>query len=111
MKPCCFQVIDGTNRIICHNKPYRKSTKLDHQNIINHKIQNLKALDRAIFNMNMRVNGVFDKDYNHIQHQENFYNINDSTSHSNPFEQLVKLKTLKNNWEKDLLDMYSIKNE
>lgn len=86
----------------CNNnthKPITKETKQSES--IHRKIKNIKALDRAIFNMNMRVNGIFDKDYNVLE--KTHQHLDD---HMDSLNRLVKLRKLKNDWEKELLHMY-----
>ena len=90
----------------CKNNADKSSTKETRQSeSIHRKIKNIKALDRAIFNMNMRVNGVFDRDYKILEPK-----YNDLDDHMNSLNKLVKLKKLKEDWEKELLHMY-VKNE
>lgn len=73
-----------------------KSSSL-HRSKINHKIQNLKALDRAIFNTYLKVNSMFDYDYQRFQIRND---------HENYSEYIQKLTMLKTKWEKELLYMY-----
>jgi len=55
--------------------------------------------------MNMRVNGVFDKDYKILKTK--YQHLDD---HMDSLNRLVKLRKLKDDWEKELLHMY-FKNE
>ena len=73
-----------------------KSSSL-HRSKINHKIQNIKALDRAIFNTYLKVNSIFSDDYKELQTRNNC---------EKDYEYMQKLTTLKREWEKELLYMY-----
>ena len=99
----CLQVSCCVNKVLhCKNDADKPSTKKTKQSkSIHHKIKNIKALDRAIFNMNMRVNGVFDRDYKILETKHN-----DLDDHMDSLNKLVKLQKLKEDWEKELFDMY-----
>jgi hypothetical protein len=101
LQVCCVNKL-----LLCNNNAHKPSTKETKQSeSIHRKIKNIKALDRAIFNMNMRVNGVFDKDYKILKTK--YQHLDD---HMDSLNRLVKLRKLKDDWEKELLHMY-FKNE
>ena len=63
-----------------------------------YKIKNIKALDRAIFNIHLKMNSMFDRDYECV-------NTNEENKEED-IEQLQKLNDLKSKWEKELMYMY-----
>ena len=100
----CSQVMCMNKQPSYSNKALNQSKEtggFPHSKVIYHKIKNIKALDRAIFNLSMRVNGIFDKDYNVLEKKH--HHLDD---HMESLNKLVKLKKLKDDWEKELVDMY-----
>lgn len=83
-----------------NHKP-SKVVKCKQSESIRYKIKNIKALDRALFNLKMKVNGVFDKDYNVVEKD-----THDLDDHTESLNKIVKLRKLKDDWEKELLCTY-----
>ncbi len=87
----CVDLYDRSRSIM----KYKSSSF--HRSKINHKIKNIKALDRAIFNTYLKVNSMFDEDYKELQMRDN---------RENDQEYMQRLTMLKKQWEKELLYMY-----
>ena len=86
--------------INCIRNPYyREKAKIEKpcEKQVNNKIQNIKALDRAIFNLHIKINGIFDKDYKKLNYNKN---------KNDDIKRLETLNNLKKNWEKELLYIY-----
>lgn len=87
---CTYNNKDSSRIPMKFNQPeYKKK--------LYHKIQNIKALDRAIFNIHLKMNGMFDKEY---------VNINTEQNKQEAVDELQKLNYLKTQWEKELMYMY-----
>lgn len=87
-------------QINCIRNPcYRKKAKVEktYPKQLNSKIQNIKALDRAIFNLHIKINGIFDKDYKELNYNKN---------KDDDIKRLETLNNLKSEWEKELLYIY-----
>ena len=87
-------------QINCIRNPcYRKKTKFEktYPKQLNSKIQNIKALDRDIFNLHIKINGIFDKDYKELNYNKN---------KDDDIKRLETLNNLKSEWEKELLYIY-----
>lgn len=86
-----------TLNIYCkHNKPFKmKFENKEYRKVLYKKIENIKSLDRAIFNIHLKMNSMFDAEHENIKE-------NKETN----VEQLTQLYDLKNKWEKELMYMY-----
>lgn len=94
-----------TNRIskvssMCcnHNESFQIRTYKHHcAQKLHNKLQNIKALDRAIFNLHIKINAPYDDEYKTlIQHIAN---------RDGDIKHLKRLVNLKKAWEVDLQDV------
>mgnify|MGYP006879208908 CR=1 FL=1 len=82
-----------------HNKPFKmKFENIEYRKVLYKKIENIKSLDRAIFNIHLKMNSMFDAEHENIKENKENKETN--------VEQLTQLYDLKNKWEKELMCMY-----